>query len=70
MYVNKIRINYFERLNIVKQKIINKINKFRKVVNVTIKIIVIQYKQEIVNENIYAIKKKIIIARTTCEEKE
>jgi len=70
MYVNEIRINYFERLNIVKQKIINKINKFRKVVNVTIKIIVIQYKQEIVNENIYAIKKKIIIARTTCEEKE
>jgi len=65
MYVSEMRINHFERLNIVKQKTINKVNKFRKIVDVTIKVIVMQYEREIVDDNVYAIKKEIIVARTT-----
>ena len=65
IYINKIKINYFKHLNIVKQKTINKINKLCKTINITIKVIVMQYKQEIVNKNIYTIEKEIIAIRTT-----
>jgi len=68
MYVSKIRINYFERFSIIKQKTINKTNKLRKVVDVTIRVIVMQYKQEIVDKNVYAIEKEIIVARTTLQK--
>jgi len=68
MYVSKIRVNYFERFSIIKQKTINKTNKLRKVVDVTIRVIVMQYKQEIVDKNVYAIEKEIIVARTTLQK--
>ncbi len=52
IYVSKIRINYFEHLKLVKQKTINKINKFCQVIKVISRVLTMQYKREAIDKNI------------------
>jgi len=68
MYIEKIRINYFECLKINKQKTINKINKLRAIIDVITRIVAIQYKRNIANKDIYAIEKNAISTRTTLKK--
>jgi len=67
-YIEEIRNNYFERLKISKQKTINKINKLCATIDITIRVVAIQYKQEIANKDIYAIEKNVISTRTTLKK--
>jgi len=65
IYIREIKINYFECFKLIKQKTINKINKFRQAIEVIYRVLTIQYKREIIDDNIQAIKEKIVFVKTT-----
>ena len=65
IYIEKIRINYCERLKFIKQKTINKTNKLCQAFEIVSRVLVMQYKREIVDKNIKTTNKNTIVARTT-----